>query len=110
MADAIDVTSHPLLTPRDTVKKVLILTISSDRGLCGGFNNNLNKFVHNWVRENRETYDVIDLSFCGRRGNSYFTGKESVREYYEGVVATPQFHDAEKIGEEFSSYFVDGRI
>ncbi|MFN7143517.1 MAG: F0F1 ATP synthase subunit gamma, partial [Myxococcota bacterium] len=34
---------HPLLTSRDEVRKVLVITFTSDRGLAGGFNGTLNR-------------------------------------------------------------------
>ena len=38
-----DDAGHPLMTVRPAVNAALVLVIASDRGLCGGFNNNLNK-------------------------------------------------------------------
>src|SRR5512147_1027912 len=44
--------SHPLLMERDEVKKVLIVSIASDRGLCGGFNANIGLQAENFIMQN----------------------------------------------------------
>lgn len=98
---------HPLLIERPAVKNVLILIITSDRGLCGAFNHNANKRVLHWVNDNRKKYESIALSFCGRRGYQFFKKKEQVRNYYEDVTATPSFETAERIGADISRDFID---
>jgi F-type H+-transporting ATPase subunit gamma len=37
--------SHPLMEPKAVVKNLLMVVFSSDRGLCGSFNANINKFT-----------------------------------------------------------------
>ena len=55
-----------LLTPRQEAKSVLLLVFSSDKGLCGGFNNNLIKFV---VQSAELTAEGKDVSLSSvRRG------------------------------------------
>ena len=41
MAGGVESSAHPLLEQRDTINRVGILLMTSDRGLCGGFNTNL---------------------------------------------------------------------
>ncbi|MBP9853281.1 MAG: ATP synthase F1 subunit gamma [Candidatus Omnitrophica bacterium] len=107
---AVSSTMHPLLVTRPAVNNVLILVITSDRGLCGAFNNNANKRVFHWVNENRKKYQTISLSFCGRRGYQFFKKKENVRNYYEDVTATPKFETAKRIGEDIVKDFIDRKF
>jgi F-type H+-transporting ATPase subunit gamma len=63
---------HPLLEKRE-IKKVGILLVTSDRGLCGAFNANV-------IREaalfaNKQTVPVA-LTIVGRKGNDYFRRRE----------------------------------
>jgi F-type H+-transporting ATPase subunit gamma len=62
---------HPLLARRE-IKRVELLIITSDRGLCGSFNQNVSRHVEGFMRENRGTYDEISLSIVGRKGLDYF--------------------------------------
>lgn len=108
LAAAVDASSHPLLTPRAPAAKALILLFTSDKGLCGGFNNNLIKHVHQWIGANRDRFEKISLSFCGRRGYMFFRSRADVLEHYEGVTQKPSFLDATRIGEALSRIFLDG--
>jgi F-type H+-transporting ATPase subunit gamma len=62
---------HPLLAAREEVKKVLIVAIASDRGLCGAFNLNIGLHVENFVRENKDLYERIGIYTFGRKVNDY---------------------------------------
>src|SRR5256885_1960686 len=57
-----------LIKPKKPANKALIVLFTSDKGLCGGFNNNLIRKLRAWLRENPYKYPQVNLSFCGRRG------------------------------------------
>ena len=106
LAASVQSAAHPFLAQKSPVANVLVLVFSSDRGLCGAFNNNLCKFVHSWIHENSSNYNSINLSFCGRRGYAFFRKRASIRKHYEEVTAKPDFAVASKIGDELSNSFV----
>ena len=56
--------SHPFLMNRDKINKVCYLVIGSDRGLCGGFNSNLHRFLDHALAA--ETHDY-DIAVIGRK-------------------------------------------
>ncbi|XGC80852.1 ATP synthase F1 subunit gamma [Bdellovibrio bacteriovorus] len=64
--------SHPLMEAKAQVKNVLLVVISSDRGLCGAFNSNINKFTENYINENKSKLEKIDFLFVGRKAHDYF--------------------------------------
>jgi F-type H+-transporting ATPase subunit gamma len=64
--------SHPLMEAPVETKKVLLVVLTSDRGLCGAFNSNINKFAENYYREHSGKLEKLDFLFIGRRGNDYF--------------------------------------
>lgn len=68
--------SHPLMEKKEQVKKVLLVVITSDRGLCGAFNSNINKFTENYIKENEGKLEKIDFIFVGRKGHDYFTKRD----------------------------------
>lgn len=74
LALRVDARSHPLLAVREP-KRIRVICMTSDRGLCGGFNNNLIKaterFVKEKVREGRE----VELIPVGRKGRDFFRKK-----------------------------------
>jgi len=63
---------HPLLNPVENPKSVLMLVISSDKGLCGSFNANINKFTEQFLAANKDKYEKLDFMFVGRRVKDYF--------------------------------------
>ena len=106
LAASVESASHPLLTPRSTVKTALVLIFTSDKGLCGGFNNNLNRKTAAWIKEKSGRYERIDVSFCGKRGFMFFKNRFPVKKHYEGSTIHPGFVQAKKIGEELRESFV----
>jgi F-type H+-transporting ATPase subunit gamma len=64
--------AHPLLSRSADPKKILLVVLTSDRGLCGAFNANINKFTERFLRENRAKYESIDIIFIGRKSADYF--------------------------------------
>ncbi|AHI07365.1 ATP synthase gamma chain [Bdellovibrio bacteriovorus W] len=68
--------SHPLMEKKETVKNVLMVVITSDRGLCGAFNSNINKFTENYIKEHKGNLDKIDFIFIGRKGHDYFNKRD----------------------------------
>ena len=109
LAASVESAAHPYLYQRFPVKKMLALVFTSDRGLCGGFNNNLCKFLASWCEERKKEGTSVDLSFCGRRGYSFFAKRVSTQKHYEGVTANPDFSVASKIGDDLSTLFTDDK-
>ena len=104
-----DQQAHPLLERRLPVKNVLIVMMTSDRGLCGGFNNNLIRYLRQWIETNRTKFQNIDFSFCGKKGFIALQKSMRVNQYYEGITARPQFTHALKVVEDVSKSFIGGQ-
>jgi F-type H+-transporting ATPase subunit gamma len=69
--------SHPLLAVRDP-KKIRVICMTSDRGLCGGFNTNLIKATEKFIREKDREGKEVALISVGRKGRDYFRKKVNV--------------------------------
>jgi F-type H+-transporting ATPase subunit gamma len=79
--------AHPLLARRDE-KRIDVVVITSDRGLCGGYNSNLLRLTERFLREHHD--QQVALSLCGRKSIDYFK-RRGVAPLSErmGVMATP---------------------
>lgn len=64
--------AHPLLSRTAEPKKILLVALNSDRGLCGAFNTNINKYTERFLRDNKNAFDKIDVLFIGRKVSEYF--------------------------------------
>ena len=80
---------HPLLVQRPE-KKVLFVVMTSDRGLCGAFNTNVNKATERAWRAKQEEGIEVAFVTAGRKGREYITrrGGQVARDFlrvYEGL-------------------------
>ena len=66
-----DPEAHPLLKPREEIKKALIVSIGSDRGLCGAFNTNIGLHAQNFIKQNEHAYDRMGVYVFGRKVRDY---------------------------------------
>ena len=71
LVQSVDANVHPLLKEREGTR-TLILIVTSDKGLCGGFNTNVNREAESFLRENRKNLESVDLAFVGRKGQEFF--------------------------------------
>ena len=68
---------HPYLIERDEVKRVGIIVISTDRGLCGGLNSNLFRDLLKQMKEWDDKGVEIDLSIIGNKAVGFFSRIDS---------------------------------
>jgi F-type H+-transporting ATPase subunit gamma len=102
--------SNPLLETRD-VKKVLLVVMTSDRGLCGGFNANIIRRAERFIGENQETFEEIQIATIGRRGHEHFRKKEHLKvRNYPDLFDKLHFRDALEVAEELSGEYVQGEV
>ena len=66
-----DEKAHPLLISRKP-RKLEVFVITSDKGLCGGFNLNVCQRVDQFIAQNRENFEDISLTVIGKKGRDYF--------------------------------------
>jgi F-type H+-transporting ATPase subunit gamma len=59
---------HPLLEKREMINKIAIVHITSDRGLCGGLNSNMNRLTGNFILEQKVPVELITT---GRKGRDF---------------------------------------
>lgn len=72
LSDSIEVDSLKVYFEPREVKNVLLVVITSDRGLCGGFNSNVIKLANNLIKEKYAGKDVTILA-VGKKGGEFFS-------------------------------------
>ena len=93
------------------VKRVLIVAITSNRGLCGGFNNNIIKATNALMHEEGVEYHVLPLgkkayeAFLKRSELKAVGFEEDAWKIYDDL----NFDRAQKIGEDIMTQFVKGQ-
>lgn len=101
----------PLLVPREEVKKINLVLCTSDRGLCGGFNNKLVEKAKIFVRERSESNVEISFTNFGKKGLKWaHKQKFSVWTEYLDVMGTRiPFDVAVQAGRKLITSFLKGQ-
>lgn len=96
--------TSPLLEER-TGNRTLIVLMTSDKGLCGGFNANLIRAVQQYMRENPD--QTIELVTVGRKGRDFFRrrGAKILKEYSNITAKTVRYQDAAMIARDLIGMF-----
>ena len=99
--------AHPLLFSRGK-RRALVVVLTADRGLCGGFNANICKTAERFVRKNEDGFEAYDLMVIGRKGKEYLKHRPSLNicKVYENISGTTSFGTASLLGQEI----VDGYV
>ena len=99
--------SSPLLTERGD-EKYLIVLVTADKGLCGGFNTNLMKATQNFLKANAgKSSEMIPV---GRKGRDFFKRREmTFVEEYIGLTGAGQVKhtDAVEIADRIIKTFTE---
>ncbi|HPE06810.1 MAG TPA: ATP synthase F1 subunit gamma [Smithellaceae bacterium] len=101
----VDSSTHPLLAVRDP-KKIRVICMTSDRGLCGGFNTNLIKATERFLREKGKEGKEIGLINVGRKGRDYFRKKANVLAQKVDVLSKFDMTLAVSIADEVITPFI----
>jgi len=98
-----------LITPRAEVKKVELVLLTADRGLCGSFNNNLIMLAERFLNERLAEGKQVSLIAAGRKGNEYFRRRKyPLRKALTGLLNKPSYDDAFRLGNELIELFQSG--
>jgi F-type H+-transporting ATPase subunit gamma len=90
--------AHPLLVERPE-KRVLLVVLTSDRGLCGAFNTNINKRGEREWRSRTAEGQEVKLVVVGRKGRDYLNRRGApVLEYLPGVWDKLGLETAQQVG------------
>jgi len=96
---------HPLLKKRP-VQKVVYVVITSDRGLCGGYNSNLIRKTAGLIAE---TPQEVKLVTVGRKGRDYFRrGKIEFLAEFVALGDDPSYNQAKEIAQKVVRLYEQG--
>ncbi len=107
---ASDDSAHPLLARRPE-KTVLLLVITSDRGLCGAFNTNILRAASKIWQEREAAGQAVKIVTIGRKGRDYFRRRNApVLEVLTGVWEKLDIEQARNIARKVLAPFVKGEV
>lgn len=110
VASRADLSGHPLLSPRPK-KKVELVVLTSDRGLCGGFNANIIRGAQRFLMEHAGEFESITLRTLGRKGYEFFRRREvAIRKDHAGLLTKLNFGAAEGLARELTELYQSGEV
>ncbi|CAM1361751.1 ATP synthase F1 subunit gamma [Tenacibaculum xiamenense] len=89
------------------VKKVLLVAVTSNRGLCGGFNSSI---IKETVRTINGKYNgvAVDLLTIGKKGNDILSKEHNVIENRNDIFDDLTFDNVALVAEQLMNLYVDG--
>ena len=97
---------HALLEERQ-VKRIEVLVLTSDRGLAGGFNSNINRRVLKFLVENAARYPEVFITSVGRKGADFFRSRGyKIRKDYPGLMNKVSYAAAAEVAEGLAARFL----
>ncbi len=101
---------HPLMAVRPQ-KRVEVLLLTSDRGLCGGFNANIIRRAQRFTVEEGPRFDRLQFSTIGKRGRDFArTKKLETRKDYIGFFGKLKFAMAKEIADDLIAEYQTGEL
>ena len=103
--------SHPLLERHEKYERVVIIAVTSDRGLAGAFNSNILRMAETAITEAREKGVVADVIPVGKKAVNYFKYREiSPLAAFRDFSEKPTFADARAIAHEVIGRYETGEV
>ena len=105
LALRVDPKTHPLLATREP-RRIRVIVMTADRGLCGGFNTNLIRAAERFMQSKAKEGKEIALVPVGRKGRDYFRKKAKLQSTHADVFRKFDMGLAIGIGEDVIPSFV----
>ncbi|MDR3617880.1 MAG: ATP synthase F1 subunit gamma [Paludisphaera borealis] len=103
--------AHPLFAKREPVKRSLLLVLTSNRGLAGGYNGNVLRAAFRTYQDLQADGVVSDVEVSGKRGVTFWKYRKlPLTASYTQYEDRPQFDDVEKLAERYIAMFLKGEI
>lgn len=103
--------THPLLQQRDTEKKSILLVITSNRGLCGGYNGGVLRQAQHRIREARANGVELVIEMSGKRGIGFCKfQKIPTAASYTHFEDKPTFEQVNELASRYIESFIKGEI
>ena len=103
--------THPLLQQREVEKKSILLVVTSNRGLCGGYNAAILRHTQQRIRQARADSVQLDVEVSGKRGIGFFKFQKlpttAAYTHFEDRVS---FDEVDVLAKRFTDQFIRGEI
>jgi F-type H+-transporting ATPase subunit gamma len=114
LSSKVDTSRNPMLSGRPEVNKVLVILITSDRGLCGAFNTNIIKLAYKTIHEDYAAVNSkggVSMICAGTRGFDFYRKRDyNIIKGYPAVFQALDFSIAKEIADTASGMYLRGEV
>jgi F-type H+-transporting ATPase subunit gamma len=108
MASRANPAAHPLLEERPA-RRIALVVVTADKGLCGGFNANILRAAAQFLAE--QGGRDVELTLVGRKGRDYFRRRHhKIRSELVGVFQPLRYATAQRIAQDVITVFTSGEF
>jgi F-type H+-transporting ATPase subunit gamma len=100
--------NHPLFRAASKDGPVLVIVVTSDKGLCGAFNSSLLRVSQRFLADHADRKVLADA--VGRKGRDFLRRRTTVRREYVGVFQALAFSKAQAIAQSAMKAFLDREV
>ena len=105
----LDGDESPLIIERETIRKVCLVVMGADRGLCGAFNTNIVRYAEEFIAAKKMDFSIIP---CGRKMVRYFRKRgydipTYAEELYRSLSTTLSYNLSRRVVEAFENQECD---
>jgi F-type H+-transporting ATPase subunit gamma len=103
--------SHPLLEERKETKTAKLLIINGNRGLCGGYNSNVQRVAATRLAELKASVPNVSVEVSGKRGIAFFKSRGVTMDAtYTHFEDKPRFDEVVVLAEKYLHEFLTGKL
>lgn len=99
--------TNEYFTPKENLKSV-VLVISSDKGLCGGYNSSLAKTIRRFTAENKD--EDLKFFFIGKKVRDLIQKEVNAGKTFTFAKADPTYEEVRKVADELGAMFITGEV
>ena len=105
---SVDPVQNPVFADRP-VERAVVVVVTADRGLCGGFNGSICRRVQSELEKYEE--EGLELITVGRKGYNYFRSRDfEIQQNFSDVFRELEFSRASEIARSLTSRFLSGEV
>lgn len=101
---------HPLLEAREEEKRIKLIVLAGDRGLCGAFNASIFKAGERFIASKRAAGVEVIVECIGKKAYDYFRKRVESPVHHEGLLTAPTFQRVSAIADEVLKGYVEGEF
>jgi F-type H+-transporting ATPase subunit gamma len=103
--------THPLLQKREKIQRSVLLILTSNRGLCGGYNASILREAGLAVRRNETEGVEVQLELSGKRAIAFFKYQGiPIAHQYTHFEDKPTFEQVDELASRYIQEYIAGKI